>query len=342
MNKIKICNKCKRELPMNKEYFHRNRTTEDGFRHECKECRGINFGIHQEYEIRKAKEGFKVCKECRKELLANVRHFFASEKGKYGVASTCKQCLGYEYGNQRLNRTFQAKKGYKFCVSCKKELPADNVHFFKNGEKGFTSRCKKCEGHNYGVKRPNKVLEKKEGYYFCSSCRRFKLKKHFAIAKDRVSGVKSTCKECVNKNYHENMKNQEYRDLRNEKLREYKKENRDKFNIYQQRRRSKAKELDSSLTADQWENIKDLFLHECCYCGEEKVLEQDHFIPLSKGGEYTHNNIVPACKNCNSSKGNKDFSKWYSVQEFYDESRKNKILEHLNYKDKYIQQLSIL
>ena len=42
--KIKICSKCKRELPANYEYFHKG-ITKDGFKYECKECRGGKFGI---------------------------------------------------------------------------------------------------------------------------------------------------------------------------------------------------------------------------------------------------------------------------------------------------------
>ena len=32
-------------------------------------------------------------------------------------------------------------------------------------------------------------------------------------------------------------------------------------------------------------------------------LEQEHVIPLSKGGALTLHNIVPACRSCNSKKG---------------------------------------
>ena len=41
---------------------------------------------------------------------------------------------------------------------------------------------------------------------------------------------------------------------------------------------------------------------------KEKMVEylsKDHIIPISKGGNNTRENIVPACITCNSSKGNK-------------------------------------
>ena len=61
-------------------------------------------------------------------------------------------------------------------------------------------------------------------------------------------------------------------------------------------------------------------------------LHQEHFIPLSKGGGYTHNNIIPACRSCNSSKWNNNFFDWYPKQEFYSEEKENFILNFiLNY-----------
>ncbi len=35
-------------------------------------------------------------------------------------------------------------------------------------------------------------------------------------------------------------------------------------------------------------------------------LELDHFVPLARGGAHTEYNLVPACRSCNSSKGDRD------------------------------------
>ena len=110
--------------------------------------------------------------------------------------------------------------------------------------------------------------------------------------------------------------------------------------ISAQKYRSKKAQLPNSLTAEQWGSIKEAFDGKCCYCGEEKPLAQEHFVALSKGGEYTHNNIVPACKSCNSSKRDKDFFIWFEEQSFYSKRREQKILKYLNYKNK-IQQFSL-
>ena len=43
--------------------------------------------------------------------------------------------------------------------------------------------------------------------------------------------------------------------------------------------------------------------HRCQYCGASKSLTIDHVYPTSKGGETTWQNVVAACDDCNSRKG---------------------------------------
>ncbi|WLF70486.1 HNH endonuclease [Clostridium septicum] len=79
-----------------------------------------------------------------------------------------------------------------------------------------------------------------------------------------------------------------------------------------------------------WDNLKS-YCKECAYCGRSlKKLTQDHLIPLSKGGNYTKNNIIPVCRNCNSKKHTKDFFTWYKEQNFYSKERENKIVKYIS------------
>jgi 5-methylcytosine-specific restriction endonuclease McrA len=48
---------------------------------------------------------------------------------------------------------------------------------------------------------------------------------------------------------------------------------------------------------------------QCQYCGTQKDLTLDHLVPKAKGGKTTWNNLVTACKKCNSLKGD------YSLEE---------------------------
>ena len=112
---------------------------------------------------------------------------------------------------------------------------------------------------------------------------------------------------------------------------QYAKENKDYFVKATQKRNAKLKELDYTLTLEEWEDTKKYFNNQCSYCGKSlKRLTQDHFIPLSDNGSYTKDNIIPSCKSCNSSKNNRDFKEWYKTYKYYDEERERKILNYIN------------
>lgn len=69
-----------------------------------------------------------------------------------------------------------------------------------------------------------------------------------------------------------------------------------------QRRRARKLELPDTLTVTQWEAILAAYKFRCAYCGKGSKLTMDHIIPLAKNGGTTADNIVPACKHCNSVK----------------------------------------
>lgn len=70
------------------------------------------------------------------------------------------------------------------------------------------------------------------------------------------------------------------------------------------RRRARQHALPATLTTAQWLQILEGYGNCCAYCGKGGMkLTQDHVVPVSKGGGTTADNIVPACKPCNSKKG---------------------------------------
>jgi len=123
----------------------------------------------------------------------------------------------------------------------------------------------------------------------------------------------------------------------------YSKNNREMIRVAENRRKSRENNLLSTLTVEQWEECKTYFEFKCAYCGEDTKLQQEHFVPVAKGGGYTQDNIVPACGPCNSNKRARYFEDWYNEKDFYSDTREKKILEYLNYQlENYQQQLSIL
>jgi 5-methylcytosine-specific restriction endonuclease McrA len=67
---------------------------------------------------------------------------------------------------------------------------------------------------------------------------------------------------------------------------------------------------DNDLTAAQWAAIRDAW-GGCAYCGAtDAALQRDCVLALSRGGRYTIDNIVPACRSCNASKSNDEVTRW--------------------------------
>jgi len=48
----------------------------------------------------------------------------------------------------------------------------------------------------------------------------------------------------------------------------------------------------------------------CVYCGTTPISRWDHLVPISKGGDTTLGNIVPACSKCDDSKRDLPFEEW--------------------------------
>lgn len=96
-----------------------------------------------------------------------------------------------------------------------------------------------------------------------------------------------------------------------EKYREYLKTEKGKAKNQraQSKRRAIIKTIINTLTFDEWHNILKQYKFRCAYCGKEfdlfDIPERDHIVPISKGGNNTKENVVPACRSCNARKGNK-------------------------------------
>lgn len=79
------------------------------------------------------------------------------------------------------------------------------------------------------------------------------------------------------------------------------------------RRKRRVDAANNDLTPLQWEAIKDAW-GGCAYCGAQPSadagLQKDCVLPISRGGRYTADNVVPACRSCNASKCNEEVTHW--------------------------------
>jgi len=76
------------------------------------------------------------------------------------------------------------------------------------------------------------------------------------------------------------------------------------------RRARRVAAADNDLTLDEWEAILEAW-GACAYCGVATgPFQKDCVLPISRGGRYTFENVVPACRSCNASKCNDEVTGW--------------------------------
>lgn len=309
MEKIKICTKCKKELPVNNEYFANHKITKDGFRSACKECYNKEAKIYNEKNKEKIKEKMK------------EKNKLKPKKIKQNITENKKEYIKQYYQKN------------KKAISERQKL------YRKNNHEQIKEREKRYKEKNKEQIKKYLIIynqQNKERIYEFN-------KEYFNKNKEKY---KIYSKQYREKHKEELKKYQlAYVQKNKEKLKKkssiYAQNNKEKLNLLWQKRNALKKQLEATLTVEQWEQIKKDFDYKCCYCGRELQLHQEHFLALSKFGEYTHNNIIPACKSCNSSKNNRDFFIWYPQYRYYSKKREQKILQYLNYTNKGTQQLTL-
>ena len=272
--------------------------------------------------------GVKVCIKCGKEFPLTTKYFHTRKKSNDGFYNTCKLCsrkLSTEYRED--NKEYLRIKGKEKYEANKKLVSEERKRHYVLNKENILQQKKQyyeinkdliigkrklyCEENkaNISISRKRYYLNKKEKFKKYN-------KEYQVINKNSITKQRA-------KYYQEN------REIHSLRHREYVNNNRQRINVLCQRRRAIKTQLPATLTIEQWENAKNYFNNKCAYCGKELPLTQDHLIPLSKYGSYTHNNIIPACISCNCSKGNKDFLAWYPVHRYYSKGREKLILKYL-------------
>lgn len=244
----------------------------------------------------------RVCKQCGKEKPATTEYF---HKDKKWLMTRCKVCRNNDYFDnkefiskrskeryRRLNPKEEIPNGYKRCNTCN-QLKLSTTEFFSRSSKmkdRLNGRCKECRKEKEYSNKINEIKRKRKEYYGEN--------KAVVLERNRVYQLK------WNQSDHGRKLNRGY---------------------VEKRRTLKANLL-STLTNEQWDECKIFFRSECAYCGKKvKKLQQEHIIPLTKGGHYNRQNIIPSCKKCNTSKWKHDMEEWYKKQNFYSESRLKRI-----------------
>ena len=80
--------------------------------------------------------------------------------------------------------------------------------------------------------------------------------------------------------------------------------------VYARRRKRRMARVTHDLSDAQWAALTAEW-QGCAYCGAtDRALQRDCVLPISRGGRYTLENVVPACGSCNASKCNDEVTSW--------------------------------
>ena len=79
---------------------------------------------------------------------------------------------------------------------------------------------------------------------------------------------------------------------------------------YARRRKVRMDRHEHDLSGAQWAALTAAW-GGCAYCGAAATpLQRDCVLAISRGGRYTLDNVVPACRSCNASKCNEEVTGW--------------------------------
>ena len=96
-----------------------------------------------------------------------------------------------------------------------------------------------------------------------------------------------------------------------------------------------------SFSRSDWQETLQYFEHKCAYCGESTDLIMEHAIPINRSalGEHRLGNLVPSCKDCNSTKHHASYEdflqndpeKLQKIKEFMEFKNYKPIKNHVNF-----------
>ena len=67
--------------------------------------------------------------------------------------------------------------------------------------------------------------------------------------------------------------------------------------------RARARAAEGQFTSAEWRALVESYAGKCAYRGEAGPVQVDHRTPLTRGGANSIDNILPACRKCNTEKG---------------------------------------
>ena len=103
------------------------------------------------------------------------------------------------------------------------------------------------------------------------------------------------------------------------------------------KRKRRMDRVEHDLSSEQWQALTAAW-GGCAYCGNSAgALQRDCVLAISRGGRYTLDNVVPACRSCNTSKCNDEVTGWLRRKRLDERSF---LLRHLEIRTALVERFS--
>jgi len=297
--------------------FGRDSTKKDGLLYQCKEC------AREKGRVYYAANSEKLNEKSRRYYAANPEKVREGRRVYYAANSDKLREKSRVYREANPEKEREASRVYR-AANPEKVRERKRVYYAANPEKVREAV------RVYQAANPEKVRERKRVYYAANSEKvREAVRVYRAANPEKVRERKRVYYAANPEKVREGRR--VYHAANPEKVRE-------RGRVYSQRRRARKANLPNTLTTAEWQYATDYF-HGCCaVCGRQpkdlfktRRVSADHWIPLTKGGGTTADNIVPLCSGedgCNNRKGNKDPEVWLAQQ--FSKHEAKKILQRIN------------
>ncbi|MBZ0280236.1 MAG: HNH endonuclease [Anaerolineae bacterium] len=237
----------------------------------------------------------KQCSKCKIEKPATTEFFVIDKRKRYGVGSRCRECVREtarerykqpDFRPRKLTPEAQVRKNAK-----RREKRATDPKFREHERLQRLARDpekRKVSDRKYREKNREKItIAQRE--------RRKQNPEKFRETNRRwIEANPEKAKLLVKRSMQKNP---------------------ERVRLVSQQHRARKRNLPNSLNQDEWNYALNWF-GACAYCGnkpkELRELQADHIVPLADPQclGTVRENIVPACKTCNSSKCNRPLADW--------------------------------
>ena len=235
-------------------------------------------------------ETTKTCGCCK--ITKSILEFNKNKSKKDGLSFNCKSCIKIYKDENRKNNPEKIK------LSRQKHYEKNRENLLKKSQEW---KDKNREHHNktsrqYRDKNREIIIKKKKEYYLKNK------ENHLQVCKEWAFENKEKLKEYKSEYY---LKNKEMLIL---KSNEYRKTEQGKIVKRNSNHKRRTLTKNGDVTTQQ---LKELYstVKNCYWCNtklNKNNTHLDHFMPLSKGGLHTIDNLVLSCSYCNLQKHAKD------------------------------------